>query len=103
MPYPSWFEITSYFAQHLQVFIFLIWDALLLLIVYGITVYFGSSYWRERWYIWVAVVGAAAVAVEAGWSVWQLRRERREREQIATNADVTAGLLESIGEAQEEV
>ncbi len=84
-----------------QVVIFLIWDALLLLAVYAIVVHFGSPFWQQRWYIPVVASGAVLVAVEAGWSAYQLRAERRDHP--ATNADVTAGLLASDDQREEPV
>ena len=85
---------------YVQVFVFLLWDALLLLGVYVITVHFGSQFWREQWYLPVAAAGAAAVSAEGGWATCQLRRERRGAHPLPTNADATAGLLASSTEEQ---
>lgn len=73
--------------------IFTLWDALLLFLVYVTIGHFGSPYWRQHWWVWVAVVGALLVAVEGGWSVLQLRAEKRAAHVQQDCNSATASLL----------
>lgn len=57
--------------------IFIIWDVLLLFVVYMIVMHLGAPYWRQRWYVWVGVAGVVLVTAEAAWSAYQLRAEKR--------------------------
>jgi hypothetical protein len=75
----------------LQVIIFMAWDIILLLGVYYIVVKFGTLYWQQRWYIWVATGGGILTAVEGSWSAYQLHRERKSSK--PTGADHASAAL----------
>ena len=76
------------------VLIFIMWDALLLFGIYMAVVHFGSPYWQQRWYVWVAVAGAVLVITEVSWSVYQLRAEKRAADGRQEEGSVSASLLE---------
>lgn len=70
------------------------WDALLLFGIYTAVVHFGTPYWQQRWYVWVAVASAVLVIAEASWSVYQLRAEKRAADARQEQGSVSASLLE---------
>lgn len=76
--------------------IFLLWDALLLWLVYLGWGKFGPERLRHaeaRWWV-VGGCGAALVLGELAWSLWQLRRERRRRGAAAAPGALAAAAKE---------
>ncbi|BDA47087.1 hypothetical protein COCOBI_09-5420 [Coccomyxa sp. Obi] len=73
--------------------IFILWDALLLFGIYMVVVHFGTPYWQQRWYVWVAVAGAVLVVAEVSWSVCQLHAEKRAAHARQEEGSVSASLL----------
>ncbi|KAK9918223.1 hypothetical protein WJX75_002390 [Coccomyxa subellipsoidea] len=71
--------------------IFIIWDVLLLFVVYMIVMHLRAPYWRQRWYVWVGVAGVVLVTAEAAWSAYQLRAEKRAAD--AQHADDARAIL----------
>ncbi len=79
-------------------FIFVLWDVLLLWLVYWACSRFGSEAVQAgQWWV-VGGCGAVLVVAEVGWSVWQIRKERR---QAAGKEEAAAGLEEGLLQGQQ--
>ena len=55
-------------------FVFAVWDAALLGLVYALTKAFGSQFWRTHWWVAVVLAGGVAVLCEGAWCALELWR-----------------------------
>ena len=80
-------------------FVFVIWDAALLGLVYALTKQFGTQFWKRHW--WVAVVSAGGVAVlcEGAWCAVQLWRHSAAETGSAGDSLLPAAQGEEVTDA----